>query len=117
MHSSGRVHFRFILLLTLTFIAGCAWGPSGRKQRKAQEAAQKESAPHLVGTITLVNETERFVLIDNGSQPPPPTGAALKSFTGGSESGVLSVGSVRRRPFVIADIVKGQPKKGDEVFQ
>src|SRR5678810_1063693 len=92
MHSSGRVHFRFILLLTLTFIAGCAWGPSGRKQRKAQEAAQEESAPHLVGTITLVNETERFVLIDNGSQPPPPTGVALKSFTGGSESGVLSVG-------------------------
>jgi hypothetical protein len=56
-------------------------------------------------------------LIDNGNSPVPPTGAALKSFAGEVESGVLSVGSVRRAPFVIADIVKGAPHKGDTVYQ
>jgi hypothetical protein len=30
---------------------------------------------------------------------------------------VLTVGSVRRPPFVVADIVKGAPQKGDDVFQ
>jgi hypothetical protein len=117
MHSFVRAGLVFVCLLALFFVGGCGWGPFRAKERKAQDGSQKTPAPHMVGTITLVNEEERFVLIDNGSQPPPPSGAALKAFTSGTESAVLSVGSVRRRPFVIADIVKGAPKKGDEVFQ
>jgi hypothetical protein len=104
------------LLLSLT---GCGLlGKRAREKRKAREAAAvRPAVPLRIGTITLVNEEEQFVLIDNGNSPTPPTGTALKSFTGTAESGVLSVGSVRRTPFVIADIVKGTPRKGDVVFQ
>jgi hypothetical protein len=100
-------------------LSGCAL-PGGKRarERKAAKAAENRPAvPRYVGTITLVNETENFVLIDNGNSPSPPSGTALKSFVGNVESAVLSVGSVRRTPFVIADIVKGAPHKGDAVYQ
>ena len=70
-----------------------------------------------VGTITLVNEDAHFVLIDVGMAAAPTLGTALKSFSGGSASGVVTVGDVSRRPFVVADIVQGAPLKGDVVFQ
>jgi hypothetical protein len=100
----------------LVTLNGCAWRNRRSRQRAAQRMAEA-TAPQLIGTIALVNEDGHFVLIDNGSRPTPPTGAALKTFTGGAESAVLTVGSVRRPPFVVADIVKGAPKKGDDVFQ
>ena len=63
-----------------------------------------------VGVIAFVNEAERIVLIDTGGVAAPEPGVALKSFTGGRESGVLSVSRERRVPFVTADIVQGAPK-------
>ncbi len=100
----------------LCLMNGCAWRNRKAREREARRIAEA-TAPQLVGTIALVNEDGHFVLIDNGSRPTPPTGAALKTFTGGAESAVLTVGLVRRPPFVVADIVKGIPKKGDDVFQ
>ena len=97
-------------------LSGCAWW-RGRSERRSRKHADVPGTPRLVGTIALVNVDQGFVLIDNGSQFAPATGAALKSFSGKAESGVLTVGSVRRRPFVIADIVKGAPQKGDSVYQ
>lgn len=74
--------------------------------------------PHRrVGTITLVNEEARFVLIDGGVLPPASAGAALKCFSNGTETGVLTVSPERKPPFIIADIVKGAPHRGDEVFE
>ncbi len=73
--------------------------------------------PQRVGTVTLVNEQEHFVLIDTGIAGVPAPGTALKCLTDDAESGVVTVGKVTRRPFVVADIVRGEPKKGDGVFQ
>ena len=89
----------------------CAW------RHKRTKEKNETPQPQLVGTITLVNEEGKFALIDGGYLPTPTAGTALKSFTGETESGLLTVGAVRRRPFVIADIVKGAPQKGDRVFQ
>ena len=86
-------------------------------RRKQKVAAVVAEAPRRIGKITLVNEDEHFVLIDTGMTAAPATGAALKSFTGETASGVVAVGNVNRRPFVVADIVQGAPKKGDWVFQ
>ena len=80
-------------------------------------APVQTEAPRRIGTITLVNDEEHFVLIDTDMAAPPSAGTALKSFTGESASGVVAVGNVNRRPFVVADIVQGAPKKGDLVFQ
>ena len=73
--------------------------------------------PERIGTIILVNEEERFALVDFGTKDVPNQGAALKVFGDGVETAVLAVGDVRRRPFVAADIVKGMPRKGDLVFR
>jgi uncharacterized protein (UPF0212 family) len=67
--------------------------------------------------VAAVNEDLRYVLVDVGSLYIPAAGTALKSFSGGAETGILAVNAERRRPFIVADIVKGQPKVGDEVEQ
>ena len=115
-----RIFIHTLMVLVLIASApGCA---SFQKvhllpRRKSKVAAVQAEAPRRIGTITLVNENDRFVLIDTGMSGAPALGTALKSFTGETASGVVAVGNVNRRPFVVADIVQGSPKKGDGVFQ
>ena len=70
----------------------------------------------LVGTVTLVNEEGSFILIDNGSAPPPQPGTVLKGAASSALPWEAKVTAIRKPPFVIADIVKGAPKKGDQAF-
>jgi hypothetical protein len=56
------------------------------------------------------------VLIDGGDLPTPATGAPLKSYTAGVESGSLLATEVKKRPHIIADIKEGAPRKGDRVM-
>ena len=73
--------------------------------------------PRLVGKISMVNSQGRFVLIDCDLWSMPESGTALKCFRYGAETGILSTGSERRGAQVVADIVKGEPQRGDEVFE
>ncbi len=75
------------------------------------------AGPRLVGTIAVVNEPLKFVLVDVGSLYVPTVGKALKCFSSGTESGVLAVTPERTGPFISADIVKGAPQKGDQVYE
>ncbi len=84
---------------------------------KRPETAPMAVTPRLVGTIALVNEPLKFVLVDVGSLYVPTVGKALKCFSNGTESGVLAVSPERTGPFISADIVKGAPQKGDQVFE
>jgi hypothetical protein len=68
-----------------------------------------------VGTVAVVNEDLHFVLVDVGSLYVPQSGTALKSFSGDAETGILAVDPEKQRPFIVADIIKGEPKVGDEV--
>ena len=105
-------HCVFAALLAAQ-ISGCSLlRPHPKKANRAQVAK-----PLFVGTITLVNEDGHFVLIDSGMSPGPLPGAVLKCRTTAGESGELKAGDVRRRPFAIADVVKGTPRVGDQVFQ
>ena len=107
------------LAALLCLMPGCAIFKkrSEKPHRTRKAVAAVSTAPQRVGTITLVNEAEHFVLIDTGLLGVPAIGTALKSFTGETESGIVAVGNVNRRPFVVADVVKGAPKKGDVVFR
>jgi hypothetical protein len=114
-------HFGLVLTMFVAlYVSGCA---AFKKlhlpaHRPAQPAATPAPVkPQVVGTITLVNEDAHFVLIDVGASGVPRSGTALKAMSGGAETGVVTVGEVRRRPFVVADIVRGAPRKGDRVFQ
>ena len=100
-------------LLLLAQVSGCALFPKGQQVKRATAVPQ----PLLVGTITLVNTEQNFVLIDSTNSPGPLPDAALK--TRGPDGAVaeLKSGAIRRRPFTIADVVKGTPQVGDQVFQ
>jgi hypothetical protein len=73
--------------------------------------------PKSVGTILLVNAEAGFVLIDSHGWTQPEVGTALKCIRDGVDTGVLTVGDERQGSHVVADIVTGTPKKGDQVFQ
>lgn len=97
-----------LLLCALLFCTACA----SSKKKKVEPPAHR-----VVGTIVTVNEQNHFVLIDAGTNFPADKGVALKTFSNGKETGVLSVGEQRKPPFVIADIASGSPQKGDQVMQ
>lgn len=107
-----------ILAVVLIFTSACATPRAKQATQEKAPAAPKATPIELryVGTITLVNDDERFVLIDSGNLPAPASGLKLRSTTGGVESGKLTVSNVQRRPFVIGDITFGEPVKGDQVF-
>ncbi len=105
-------HGVFALLLAAQ-ISGCAL----LRPRPKKATPAPVVKPLFVGTIMLVNDGGHFVLIDSGMSPGPLPGAVLKSRAPAGESGELKAGDVRRRPFTIADVVKGTPRVGDRVFQ
>lgn len=73
--------------------------------------------PKKAGVILMVNTEGKFVVIDSGIWAPPVAGMALKCLRDGVETGVVAVGPERRGRHVVADIVTGTPRKGDQVFQ
>ncbi len=102
----------FPLLLLSLALSACAT----HRPRKKAAATALMAAPRLIGSVSLVNDDLRFALVDSPEMPIP--GTALKTFSqAGQETAVLSVGKEQKRPFIIADIVKGEPHTGDQVFQ
>ena len=116
--AAGRLTTGCILLAIGCMQPGCA---AMRKRAEARKKAAAERShkrePRLIGVVKLVNSEGGFVLIDSGTNPAPSGEGNLKCRTGGVESAELRVSEIRRHPFVIADIVKGTPNKGDLVYQ
>lgn len=115
---------RFFNILLISTLACSSGGCATLKKirfpwrKKPQAASAEAPRPQFMGTIVLVNEDARFVLIDVGNASVlPRSGTALKSMSGETETGVVTVGDVRRQPFAVADIVRGEPKKGDRLFE
>lgn len=96
-------------------MSGCA--TASKKKPKPPVAALPPRVPQVVGTITLVNPALGFVLVDVRAFEYPPVGVALKSFADGKETAILMVSPEKNRPFIIANIVKGTPGKGNMVYQ
>ena len=69
----------------------------------------------MVGTVAVVNAPLHFVLLDVGSLYTPASGRTLKSYAGDAETAEMVVSPEKKRPFIAADIVKGEPKVGDRV--
>lgn len=110
-----------VLLLGLALLPGCAlWkGRADAGRRVAMEKALAEARQHpvRVGRIVLVNADAHFVLIDAASAQTPRAGAVWRAYSGGALTAELRATGVRRRPWVIADIVQGKPAAGDLVVQ
>jgi len=76
-----------------------------------------KGTPRQAGAILFVNAEGGFVLIDSHGWSMPTEGTALRVMRDGVETGVVMVGSERQGSHIIADIVTGAPRKGDQVFQ
>lgn len=92
--------------------------PSSAKAGAASAAQKTQSSdvwrPRL-GKILVVKEKLEFVLIDIGTAPAPEAGTKLLAYTDSNPSAELVVSTFQKRPFLIADIVSGEPKVGDAV--
>jgi hypothetical protein len=112
MHAMRSRALICALLLCTLGSPGCAF--LHRKHKPAKSAPPSALA---VGTVTLVNEEGKFVLVDNGALPVPPIGGILKCYPASATepSAELVATDVRKRPFTIADIREGVPHKGDRV--
>jgi len=87
-------------------------------RKHTKPAAEAPPPTHnVVGTIVSVNETGNYVLIDTGGIVMATKGTALKSFSGGQQTAILTVSPEQRPPFMIADIISGTPHNGDQVMQ
>jgi hypothetical protein len=73
--------------------------------------------PRLAGRIAMVNSAAKFVLIESDVWTAPPEGTALKCLRYGAETAILTISPERRGTYIVADIVKGSPQRGDEVYQ
>jgi len=64
----------------------------------------------------MVNTAENFVLIESESATPVVPGEKYLSVQNGRESGTLLMTSLKAHPFLIADIVAGNPSTGDKIY-
>lgn len=110
-----------VFLFCLSLLPGCAIFKkrSVSKKRVEAEKAVAEAArrPLLVGRIALVNASDGFVLIDAATASLARSGASWRAYSGDAISAELRSTDVKRRPWVIADIVSGEPQTGDTVMQ
>jgi hypothetical protein len=73
-------------------------------------------SPHWLGTVKLVDQHEGYVLIDSPTYSSLATGQTLNSVGNDSQTATLRVTADREPPFVIADIVSGNPRVGDRIY-
>ena len=72
--------------------------------------------PAWIGTIRLVNSQDKFVLIDGSNLNAAAPGDTLVALSSTRQSGMLRMTALRTPPFVIADILDGNPAVGDMVY-
>jgi len=92
------------------------WASATSVFQKKKPEAPVASAPLWIGTIKVVNQSERYVLIDSKLTVALPPGETLNSVGNDFESGTVQTTADRVHPFFIADITSGNPAVGDRVY-
>jgi hypothetical protein len=67
------------------------------------------------GEIRMVNIAENFVLLESNSSVSAIPGEKYLSIRDSQETGSVRMTSLRNPPFLIADIVSGDPSPGDKI--
>ncbi len=68
------------------------------------------------GTIRMVNVAEKFVLIESNPAISAVPGEKYLSVQGGRETGALLMSSLKAPPFLIAEILSGEPSTNDKIY-
>lgn len=82
------------------------------KKRKPPTA----SPPQWTGVIRMVNSAENFVLVESNAMSSAIPGETYLSVGRGVETASLRMTSLRNPPFLIADILTGNPSPGDKIY-
>lgn len=118
--------FRFAMALICCALLGGCFTPKWKKNAprpkivgfpRTNISDGTKGEPRLIGHVAMVNPKDGFVLVDCDLWAVPDPGTALKCFRYGAETGILNSGKEKRGSQVVADIVRGSPQRGDEVFQ
>jgi len=106
----AEVNFFKLVLSSILIVSlsACA-----ARKKKAPEPEKKPA--QVIGTVAMVHEELHFALID--STLIPPEGAQLKVVdAAGQETAQLTVSREKQPPFIIGNIIRGQPQTGDRVL-
>lgn len=86
-----------------------------KKEKEVEEVAP--TAPRLVGRVAMVNEPQRFVLVEGFGEWKLGEGLLLSSIGGQNERAAsLFVSGERMGRFTAADWKSGEVKVGDQVY-
>jgi len=97
------------MLLAMT-VSGCGLF------RKKPKPPPPASPRVLIGTVHMTNPALNFALIQTPGRASIPEGADLISSNEGGETSRMKVSPERKGVFMTADIVSGEPQKGDAVI-
>ena len=97
------------------FLLGAfSWLPKLSFRRPKPPQAQ---VPRLIGVIKMVDEDDRFVLIDASTFQGAAAGDLLICIREQKETANLRMSNLQNPPFLIADIASGKPSPGDRVVK
>jgi hypothetical protein len=97
------------------FLVGAfSWLPKISLRRPKAPQAQ---VPRVIGVIKMVDEDDRFVLIDAITFTGAGAGDLLICIRDQKETANLRMTNLQNPPFLIADIASGKPAPGDRVVK
>jgi len=102
----------FSILLIVGF-SGCGSFP----KNEGDPAIKKEKEPIRLGVVAAVHEEFRFVIVDASTASLIAASSKASVQRDNAEVAVIEFDKERRRPFISAKIVSGEPKVGDDVVQ
>lgn len=73
--------------------------------------------PQWTGVIRMVNSAEHFVLVEASAISSAEPGETYLSINKGAETATLRMTSLKNPPFLIADIISGNPSPGEKIYR
>jgi hypothetical protein len=106
----------FAILVALISLSSCGTVGHWLHHRDKPEDTQPEvGAMTSVGSIEMVNPESKFVIVRLGSNAPIPADTTLTAVSPTGTVCKLKVTPERKGIFATADIVEGEPHRGDTV--
>lgn len=113
MQVTARICFYSFVAL---FVAACkTLDKDGESE--TEQVSQQSGIKIPVGMIHMVDPEGRFVLVRSSRTFQVESGTRMTSYAGdGSVTGIFEVSAARKGAFLTADILQGNPTKGDQVL-
>jgi hypothetical protein len=101
------------LALAGTLLSGCVSKP---KPSAPPPPRAIVTADHSrVATVAMYDAGGRFVVLNFTGTQPPPNGSVLFIYRDGLKAGEVNIIGPRREDNVVADLISGEARVGDEV--